>query len=90
VLVVNLRLLSVSYNTAQTSRTNVLYTIVTMEEKASSGLWRLEVNNPQQSNLWQPLWKFEQEQCATYQELADNLNQINAPIQIRIVPDTDL
>jgi hypothetical protein len=23
-----------------------------MEEKASSGLWRLEANNPQQSNLW--------------------------------------
>ena len=89
-LVVNLRLLSVSYNTAQTSRTNVLYTIVAMEEKASSGLWRLEVNNPQQSNLWQPLWRFEEEQCATYQELADDLNQINAPIQLRIVPDTDL
>jgi hypothetical protein len=52
-------------------------------------LWRLEVNDPRKSNDWSPLWKFDEDQCATYQELADELNQINAPIQLRLAPGTD-
>ena len=52
-------------------------------------LWRLEVNDPRKSNDWSPLWKFDEDQCATYQELADELNQINAPIQLRLAPVAD-
>ena len=60
-----------------------------MGEKASNGLWYLEVNNPQQPNIWHPLWKFDTDQYSVYEELADNLNQINAPIQVRIVRHAD-
>jgi hypothetical protein len=51
--------------------------------------WRLEVNDPRKSNDWSPLWQFDEDQCATYQELADDLNKINAPIQVRLAPVAD-
>jgi hypothetical protein len=57
-----------------------------MAEKSS---WRMEVNNPKESSEWRILWIFVEDQCHTYQELADELNQINYPIKARIVPDTD-
>jgi len=61
-----------------------------MEQNPLNKSWRLAINNPNESTDWRPLWKFDEDQYATYQELAKNLNQINAPIQLRIVPDTDL
>ena len=49
--------------------------------------WRLEVNNPQESTGWQLLWKFDTAQRDSYRALTEELNPINAPVQIRIVPD---
>jgi hypothetical protein len=47
--------------------------------------WRFEVNNPLTSTEWQPLWEVEEGQLAASRELRDELNRINAPIQLRIV-----
>lgn len=46
--------------------------------------WRLEVNNPFETRAWRPLWEFEEEQRAAYDELTIGLNRINAPVQLRI------
>ena len=48
-------------------------------------LWRFEVNNPLTSAEWQPLWDFDEDQLVPSQELRDELNKINAPVQLRIV-----
>lgn len=48
-------------------------------------LWRFEVNNPLTSTEWRPLWDFDEDQLVLSQELRDELNMINAPIQLRIV-----
>lgn len=46
--------------------------------------WRLEVRNPFTTHDWRPLWEFEEEQRAAYIELIEDLNRINAPIQLRL------
>ena len=48
-------------------------------------LWRFEVKNPLMSTEWRPLWDFAEDQLVPFQELRDELNRINAPIQLRIV-----
>ena len=55
---------------------------MTMEQQPQ---WRFEVNNPLTSTEWQPLWAVDEDQLAASQELRDDLNRINAPIQLRIV-----
>lgn len=47
--------------------------------------WRFEVNNPFTSSDWMPLWSVDEDQLAASQELRDELNRINAPVQLRIV-----
>jgi hypothetical protein len=47
--------------------------------------WRFEVNNPQISTEWRPLFEVDEDQLAASQELKDELNRINAPIQLRLV-----
>jgi hypothetical protein len=47
--------------------------------------WHFEVNNPLMSSEWQALWDIDDDQLAASQELRDELNKINAPIQLRIV-----
>ena len=47
--------------------------------------WRFEVNNPQISNEWRPLFEVDEDQLAASHELKDELNRINSPIQLRIV-----
>jgi hypothetical protein len=51
----------------------------------SAKRWRLEVNDPRLTRTWRPLWEFEEEQLATYGELMNDLNRINAPVKLRIV-----
>jgi hypothetical protein len=51
--------------------------------------WRFEVNDPRQSTGWHPLWEFSEDEREAHEELADSLNRINAPIQVRIAPDED-
>ena len=48
-------------------------------------VWRFEVNNPLRSAEWQPLWEVDEDQLVASQELRDELNRINAPVQLRIV-----
>jgi len=48
-------------------------------------LWRFEVNNPQTSAEWEPLWDVAEDQLVASRELRDELNKINAPVQLRIV-----
>jgi hypothetical protein len=57
-----------------------------MERPTPEKPWRLEVNDPQRATDWRILWVFDEGQLAVYQELRDELNRINAPIQLRIVP----
>ena len=47
--------------------------------------WRFEVNNPLTSTQWKPLFEVDEDQLAASQELKDELNRINAPVQLRIV-----
>jgi hypothetical protein len=51
--------------------------------------WRLEVNNPLTSTEWGPLWSFDEDQLVAFQELRDELNRINAPVQLRIACNPD-
>ena len=51
--------------------------------------WRLEANNPLTSCDWQPLFEFDEDKVAAFQELRDELNRINAPVQLRIVSNSD-
>jgi hypothetical protein len=56
------------------------------EERFHPRVWRFEIHNPQTPSDWQPLWQeFAEDQLAAAQELKDELNRINAPIQLRIV-----
>lgn len=48
-------------------------------------LWRFEVNDPLRSTEWRPLWEFTDDDLLASQELMVELNQINAPIQMRVV-----
>ena len=47
--------------------------------------WRFEVNNPHTSAEWRPLWRIDDDQLVASLELRDELNKLNAPIQLRIV-----
>lgn len=51
--------------------------------------WRLEANNPLTSCDWQPLFEFDEDKVTAFQELRDELNRINAPVQLRIVSNSD-
>jgi hypothetical protein len=52
--------------------------------------WRFEVNNPLTSADWRPLWEVDEDQVVAAQELRDELNRINAPVQLRLVRKCDL
>ena len=47
--------------------------------------WRFEVNNPQRSTEWQRLFEVDEDQLEASEQLKDELNKINSPIQLRIV-----
>jgi hypothetical protein len=51
--------------------------------------WRFEVNNPLTSSDWWPLWEVGEDQLAASRELRDELNRINAPVQLRIVRNSN-
>ena len=55
---------------------------MTMEEQP---IWRFEVNNPLRSAEWRPLWGVNEAQLPAALELRDELNRINAPVQLRLV-----
>jgi hypothetical protein len=59
---------------------------MTMEQQRP---WRFEVNNPLRSTEWLPLWAVDEDQLVRSQELRDELNRINAPVQLRIVRNTE-
>lgn len=52
-------------------------------------LWRFEVNNPLKSTEWRPLFEVADDQLSACQALRDELNTLNAPIQLRIVRNAD-
>jgi hypothetical protein len=60
-----------------------------MGEKTLNNSLRLEVNDPRGSTDWRPLWGLDGERCEEDQVLADMLNQIIAPVRVRIVPGAD-
>jgi hypothetical protein len=60
-----------------------------MEQQAGKKRWRLEVNNPHARTDWQTLWGFDEDQYAAYLALTEELNRINAPVQLRIVRNSD-
>jgi hypothetical protein len=51
--------------------------------------WRFEVNNPHVSTEWRRLWVIADDQLTPSRELRDELNRLNAPVQLRIVRKTD-
>jgi hypothetical protein len=60
----------------------------TSEQKAEWQALRVEVNNPYETTLWKSLWEFDEDDWVKTQSLIDDLNIINAPVQLRIVPNT--
>jgi len=60
-----------------------------MEQQARRKRWRLEANNPLTSTDWRPLWDFDEDELVANQELTEELNRINAPVQLRIVRNSD-
>jgi hypothetical protein len=60
----------------------------TNQQKAGRQALRIEANNPNESTKWKFLWAFDEEDRVKNQELVDELNIINAPVQLRIVPNT--
>ena len=75
---------------ASDARSGVLLRAVTLALLAGtlaacSNSGRFEVNNPQMSTEWLPLFEVDEDQLAASQELKDELNRINAPIQLRLV-----
>jgi len=60
-----------------------------MEQQARTKRWRLEANNPLTSTDWRPLWDFDEDELVANQQLTDELNRINAPVQLRIVRNSD-
>jgi len=60
-----------------------------MEQQAGKKAWRLEANNPLTSTDWRPLWDFDEDELVANQQLTDELNRINAPVQLRIVRNSD-
>jgi hypothetical protein len=60
----------------------------TDDQKAEWKALRVEANNPYQSTKWKFLWEFDEDERVKTQELVDDLNKINAPVQLRIVPHT--
>jgi len=56
-----------------------------MEDRTGKKRWRLEVNNPHTKTDWQILWGFDEDEHAVYQGLIEELNRINAPVELRIV-----
>ena len=56
-----------------------------MEEQVGKKPWRLEANNPLTSTDWRPLWDFDEDELNVNQDLRDELNRINAPVELRIV-----
>jgi hypothetical protein len=60
----------------------------TNDPKREGKALRIEANNPVESTVWKFLWEFDEEDRIKNQELVDDLNKINAPVQLRIVPNT--
>jgi hypothetical protein len=60
----------------------------TNDQKREGKALRVEANNPDETTKWTFLWEFDEEDRVKYQELVDELNKINAPVQLRIVPNT--
>jgi hypothetical protein len=59
----------------------------TEEQKAEWKALRVEANNPNETTKWKILWQFDEEDWVKTQILIDDLNIINAPVQLRIVPN---
>jgi hypothetical protein len=59
-----------------------------MMQTTSKELWRLEANNPTTGTDWRFLWAFDRAEEAAYLQLIADLDQINRPVQLRIVRDT--
>ncbi len=56
-----------------------------MPRRSNNKLWRLEAINPFTHIDWQPLWDIDEGELTANQELAEELNRINAPVEFRIV-----
>jgi hypothetical protein len=59
----------------------------TNQQKAEHKALCVEANNPNESTVWKFLWAFDEDEWVKNQELIDELNVINAPVQLRIVPN---
>ena len=59
----------------------------TNELKAEWKALCVEANNPYESRRWKFLWEFDECDLVRTQSLLDELNIINAPVQLRIVPN---
>jgi hypothetical protein len=59
----------------------------THKQKATRKALRVEVNNPNESTKWKFMWELDEEDLVKTQELLDELNIINVPVQLRIVPN---
>lgn len=76
---------SILSNSEQPPGKLILYHWVQLMTMGQQILWRFEVNDPRTSSEWRPMWAVDEGQLAASLKLRDDLNKINAPIQLRIV-----
>jgi hypothetical protein len=57
------------------------------QQKAERKALRVESNNPAESNQWTFLWELDKDEWVKTQILIDELNILNAPVLLRIVPN---
>lgn len=60
-----------------------------IEHQTGKKPWRLESYNPLTSDGWRPVWEIEDDQLQAAAELRMELNRINAPVVLRIVPNIE-
>jgi hypothetical protein len=82
-------LFSILSNTEQPPGKLIWYHWVQLMTMGQQILWRFEVHDPRTSSEWRPLWPVEESQLVVSLKLRDELNKINAPIQLRIVRCSD-
>jgi hypothetical protein len=57
------------------------------KQRAAPKAFHVEANHPEQSSHWKFLWEVAQEDWIKTQGLIDELNVINAPVLLRLVPN---
>ena len=67
----------------------ILFEVMNMKERTDQKAWRMEISNPLEPiSKWRTVFEFNDYELQQYQELGEELDKVNKPIQHRIVGNT--